>query len=171
MDGQLRTALQTNNDLDSIQALSANKFPYKLWKIVNECESGSIKWNTSGRNIIVHKSQFQEEYLDPLKKTFKTSNIGSFIRQLNLYGFKKVQPACKQYPGENTGEQEIQEFHNIYFRRGRPDLVNELRRHVGVRRAKAHEARQDQLKMEDGRPAKIFKREVSFNERSIWTFL
>ena len=158
MGDDINVSGQVNNDVDGIQTLSVNKFPYKLWKIVNECKSQSIKWNTSGRNIIVHKSNFQEEYLDPLKKTFKTSNIGSFIRQLNLYGFKKVQPSCKQY---SENEQEVQEFHNEYFRRGRPDLVNELRRHVGVRRAKADELRQHESLLQDqGPPAKMLHREV-----------
>ena len=64
------------------------KFPRKLWDIINSCESGAISWSTDGESILVNYKQFQEEYLSA--NTFKTDNIASFIRQLNLYGFRKV---------------------------------------------------------------------------------
>lgn len=120
-----------------------NKFPWKLWRIVNECRTDAIKWSESGRTIIINKELFQVEYLDPPSKVFKTTNIGSFIRQLNLYGFRKVQPACRHFPYDGPGEDQpdIQEFYSENFKRDRPDLVNELRRHVGVRKAKDTAAR------------------------------
>lgn len=136
MDGHLRYSNGYRNNEDTV--LAANKFPWKLWKIVNGCRSGAIHWSPDGRNVVMDRRKFQREYLDPQKKTFKTNHIGSFVRQLNLYGFKKVQPACKQLHGENS-DQEVQEFHNEFFIKGRPDLVHELRRHVGVRRAKQQE--------------------------------
>ena len=120
---------------------ATNKFPWKLWRIVNDCMTGAIGWGEDGKTIVVHKAQFQREYLDPPTKIFKTSNIGSFIRQLNLYGFKKVQPPTRQYIYDLGGDQDIQEFQSDCFIRDSPDLVHELRRHVGVRRAREQAAK------------------------------
>lgn len=57
---------------------------------------------------------------------FKTDNIASFIRQLNLYGFRKVY--------DNTHKQtykihnDLHEFSNIYFQRNRPELLDYVAR-------------------------------------------
>lgn len=64
------------------------KFPRKLWDIVNSCTTGAISWSLDGTRILVNYKQFQEEYLST--NSFKTDNVASFIRQLNLYGFRKV---------------------------------------------------------------------------------
>ena len=129
-------ALIMNNTFDSLgDSFSSNKFPGKLWKIVNDCKTGAIGWGKEGRSIIVHKAQFQREYLDPPSKYFKTTHIGSFIRQLNLYGFKKVQPPTRHFFSEMT-DPDAQEFQNDLFVQGNQDSVGELKRHVGVRKSR-----------------------------------
>ena len=63
--------------------------------------------------------------LDEENKIFKTKNINSFIRQLNLYGFKKVQNRDKL--GRETDEDRLlgkSEFKNCLFKRGRYDLIS-----------------------------------------------
>ena len=136
-----RRKLPTTCDPNMDVLASTNKFPGKLWRLVNECSTGAIRWGEDGKTIVLHKSQFQREYLDPPNKSFKTNNIGSFIRQLNLYGFKKVQPPTRQYMYDLGIDQDVQEFQSECFVRGQPELVSELRRHVGVRRAREQAAK------------------------------
>lgn len=64
-----------------------SKFPAKLYDLVTKCTSGAIGWSQDGRSIVIKYSIFREEYL---QRVFKTANITSFVRQLNLYGFRKV---------------------------------------------------------------------------------
>ena len=118
------------------------RFPMKLWRIVNECETGSITWSETGKSIIIKYSQFQKEYLNGSSKYFKTLNICSFIRQLNLYGFKKLAKKSKKYSSKPNVLIEVSnvqwnnlttkrclfvetkhEFFNDLFMKDHPDLL------------------------------------------------
>lgn len=82
------------------------KFPVKLYKVLQECESGAVRWSEDGTRVIVRYSQFQGEYLG---KVFKTANIASFVRQLNLYGFRKeCEARHKRRHGSSTEEHVFQ---------------------------------------------------------------
>ena len=61
-------------------------FLSKLWQMVN-ADSTLAKWNATGTHILVNHRN-----TDSLQKYFKTNKFPSFIRQLNMYGFKKVCP-------------------------------------------------------------------------------
>ncbi|XP_033325689.1 uncharacterized protein LOC117220116 [Megalopta genalis] len=98
------------------------RFPQKLWRIINDCETGAIRWSLGGNTILLDYKKFQEQYLDACNSIFKTKNITSFIRQLNLYGFRKVtshnrDPICNAY------NPDVHEFLHENFRGGRPDLL------------------------------------------------
>ena len=112
----------------------SNKFPGKLWRLVNSCRSGAIGWGQGGHTIIIHQAKFQKEYLDEPNNLFKTTNIGSFIRQLNLYGFRKLN--ALRYSENGSEIREVHEFQNDYFIRGRAELLPNLRRNVGIRRSR-----------------------------------
>ena len=64
-------------------------FITKLWEMAASPKVKSIEWNCEGTAVQItqeHKSKNPE-----LKKYFKTGNHASFVRQLNMYQFKKVQ--------------------------------------------------------------------------------
>lgn len=98
------------------------RFPQKLWRIVNECKSGAIRWSLNGNTILLDYKKFQEQYLDAGNSIFKTKNITSFIRQLNLYGFRKV-TSHNRDPICNSHNPDVHEFLHENFRTGRPDLL------------------------------------------------
>lgn len=67
------------------------KFPGKLWKIVKSKHFKSIWWAENGTSIVIDEDLFKKEVLERKApfKIFETGSMTSFIRQLNLYGFRK----------------------------------------------------------------------------------
>ncbi|GFQ86919.1 HSF_DOMAIN domain-containing protein [Trichonephila clavata] len=106
------------------------RFPQKLWKIANECQSGAVSWSPHGKSILLRYSLFKEEFMSTKSDFFKTDNISSFVRQLNLYGFRKVYDHThKQAYKANP---DLHEFSNVYFQRDRSDLLDKVTRKSGV---------------------------------------
>ncbi|KAI8890007.1 hypothetical protein K501DRAFT_290678 [Backusella circina FSU 941] len=83
-----------------------------------------ISWNPSGSSFLVcNATRFAQEVLP---EHFKHSNFSSFVRQLNMYGFHKINKSPRGQRGNN--ENEIWEFSHPKFQRGRPDLLDDIKR-------------------------------------------
>lgn len=69
-------------------------FPRKLWSIVQNEAFKSMKWTKEGDAIMIEVDLFQKEvlHLKGAKKIFETDSLKTFIRQLNMYGFRKLYP-------------------------------------------------------------------------------
>ena len=100
-------------------SLNANIFPSKLWRLVNNNDIDAIVWNHHGDGIIVNQNLIGEEFFS--LNSFKASSASSFVRQLNLYGFKKSQRF-------NRYEPNIHHFFHPNFKRNHPELLPLLRR-------------------------------------------
>ncbi|PWA00357.1 hypothetical protein BB558_003589 [Smittium angustum] len=110
-------------------------FVSKLYLIVeNQKTSKLVSWSLKGNSFIVHNaSLFSKEILP---KYFKHCNFSSFVRQLNMYGFYKVnktprpqnistgvnKPFAKSYKSEKW------EFSHPKFIRGIPELASQIKR-------------------------------------------
>ena len=104
------------------------KFPAVIWRIVNSCSTGALLWESDGMSIRVDKAKFEDEYLRT-QTFFKTKNFQSFIRQLNIYGFRKIPT---NYP--KGQEDAVFVYRHDFFRRGHPELLTEVVRNTAIRR-------------------------------------
>ncbi|XP_057230796.1 POC1 centriolar protein homolog A isoform X2 [Malurus melanocephalus] len=68
-------------------------FPQKLWKMLESSKFQSIWWSEGGKCVAINKDLFKVEVLGRgvHQRVFNTRQIDSVIRQLNLYGFTKMQ--------------------------------------------------------------------------------
>ncbi|KAL3042384.1 hypothetical protein OYC64_020349 [Pagothenia borchgrevinki] len=111
-------------------------FPAKLWRLVNNPLNEGICWDIHGEVILIDQQLFEKQILSPRANTspdaFKTTNFSSFVRQLNLYGFKKVDQPIKQ-AGYIAG---YHQFINPNFKRDKPAFVENLRRLTAENKAK-----------------------------------
>ncbi|CAK9140992.1 unnamed protein product [Ilex paraguariensis] len=100
--------------LEYVRKSSPPPFLLKTYMLVEDRETDEIvSWNDDGSGFVVW--QPAEFARDLLPKLFKHSNFSSFVRQLNTYGFRKV--ATTRW-----------EFCNKMFRKGKQDLLCEIRR-------------------------------------------
>ncbi|XP_076607170.1 heat shock factor protein 5 [Chaetodon auriga] len=112
--------------------INPNNFPAKLWRLVNNPAYKAISWDSPGETVIIDQRGFERQILSPgfittgSPDAFKTTNFSSFIRQLNLYGFRRADRAAKDshQPAGDSGT--CHYFHNPNFKRDHPELLTAL---------------------------------------------
>ncbi|KAJ8665416.1 hypothetical protein QAD02_007078 [Eretmocerus hayati] len=130
---QASEPLETVSDVASSEdsAIPTLRFPQKLWQIVNECKTGAITRGPGGYTVFVDERKFTAEFLTCENPLFKTRIFTSFVRQLNLYGFRKVTTSRGR---QHNGTGPSCEFLHEHFRFGRLDLLSRVCRKACVKR-------------------------------------
>ncbi|KAJ3606758.1 hypothetical protein NHX12_026277 [Muraenolepis orangiensis] len=119
-------------------------FLTKLWTLVEDGDTNEcICWSQEGNSFLVFdEPRFAKEILP---KFFKHNNMASFVRQLNMYGFRKVMHidtgVVKQ---ERDGPVE---FQHTYFKHGQDDLLENIKRKVSNTRPEDSKIRQEDLSL------------------------
>ncbi|KAF9792162.1 hypothetical protein BJ322DRAFT_18106 [Thelephora terrestris] len=96
-------------------------FLQKLYQILNDEENSNvISWTAEGDSFtVLDHERFAREVI---AKWFKHNKWTSFVRQLNMYGFHKVQH-LQQGVLKGDSEIETHQFEHPNFRRDNPDML------------------------------------------------
>ncbi|XP_067872015.1 heat shock factor protein 1 isoform X8 [Heterodontus francisci] len=102
-------------------------FLTKLWTLIEDPDTNElICWSVSGNSFhVFDQGRFAKEVLP---KYFKHNNMASFVRQLNMYGFRKV--VNIEQGGLVKPEKDDTEFQHAYFIRGQEHLLENIKRKV-----------------------------------------
>ncbi|XP_068093953.1 heat shock factor protein 1 isoform X2 [Hyperolius riggenbachi] len=102
-------------------------FLAKLWTLVEDPDTDPlICWSPEGTSFhVFDQGCFAKEVLP---KYFKHNNMASFVRQLNMYGFRKV--VHIEQGGLLKPEKDDTEFQHPYFIRGHEHLLENIKRKV-----------------------------------------
>eukprot|EP00299_Pterocystis_sp_00344_P013873 c6840_g1_i1.p1 GENE.c6840_g1_i1~~c6840_g1_i1.p1 ORF type:complete len:223 (-),score=45.93 c6840_g1_i1:79-747(-) len=104
--------------------IDASQIPAFLNKTYDIVEDPSIdhiiSWSDSGLSFVIHDTTLFCTQILP--GHFKHSNLASFVRQLNIYGFQKV------------GNKNLWEFRHDKFRRNERHLLTQIKRKTSSRK-------------------------------------
>uniref|UniRef100_A0A0N5BCY2 HSF_DOMAIN domain-containing protein n=1 Tax=Strongyloides papillosus TaxID=174720 RepID=A0A0N5BCY2_STREA len=101
-------------------------FILKLWNIVNDPKlTHIVGWEEAGLSFFIKQPYVMYKKVLPLY--FRHSNLNSFIRQLNMYGFRKNTDIEGQGL-TNFNSVETFHFYHQHFIRGRYDLLDNIKR-------------------------------------------
>lgn len=100
--------------------------------LMNEQNHDIVNWSACGTKFsIIDHERFAAEILP---KYFKHNNTKSFVRQLNIHGFKKFSPKAEKG----------KDYYNDYFKRGQPELLKHIER-VSIKSREENFKRLNQL--------------------------
>ena len=126
--------------MTSIKKLNKSQitpFLAKTYEILMSNEFADlIYWTEDGHGFIVNNIPRFENTVLP--KYFKHNKFTSFIRQLNMYDFHKIRHKSHQ-----------KEFRHIYFCKGKPELLGEIKRKTPEQVEITHKKIKDALQIAD----------------------
>ncbi|NWV04939.1 HSFY1 protein, partial [Ptilonorhynchus violaceus] len=113
-------------------------FPQKLWKMLESSKFPSIWWSEGGKCVAINKDLFEVEVLGRKgQQVFHTQKMKSFMRQLNAYGFIKMQrdfqrsASLPEFLAEEVAaaaHSQILYYYNPSFNRAHPWLLEACKR-------------------------------------------
>ena len=115
-----------------VSASGIPAFLAKLWKMVDDPDTDHlIAWGDFGNSFVIYNQAEFSQSLLPYY--YKHSNMASFVRQLNMYGFHKV--VGVEAGGLKSEKDQEMEFAHPYFHKGQHDLLIHIKRKVATSKA------------------------------------
>lgn len=101
-------------------------FLKKTYKMIDSCDPSIASWTEEGDMFIVKDPDVFATQVIP--QYFDHNKFSSFARQLNFYGFRKMQSKPIRNSDFDTGTAKHVTFYNENFKRGRCDLLKKIQR-------------------------------------------
>ncbi|XP_067356548.1 heat shock factor protein 4 isoform X2 [Channa argus] len=129
-------------------------FLTKLWTLVEDPDTNHLICWSARLTMCEHDSSFttgtsfhvfdQGRFAkEVLPKYFKHNNMASFVRQLNMYGFRKV--VNIEQSGLVKPERDDTEFQHLYFLQGHEHMLEHIKRKVSIVKSEETKVRQEDL--------------------------
>lgn len=99
-------------------------FLIKTYNMLETCDESLAAWTEDGEMFIVKDPD--EFAARVIPQYFEHSNFSSFTRQLNFYGFKKIQIVPIRLEPSDRNKPKQVKFHNPHFKKGRKDLLSNI---------------------------------------------
>ncbi|KXN84839.1 Heat shock factor protein [Leucoagaricus sp. SymC.cos] len=114
--------ISTNPQVPKNARQGVPAFLQKLYEMIDDFNGqGLIRWSEDGESFfILDHERFAREILGGW---FKHQNFSSFVRQLNMYGFRKIPHLRQGVLRSESGDTEFWQFAHENFRRNQPDLM------------------------------------------------
>ncbi|XP_068956501.1 heat shock factor protein 3-like isoform X2 [Petaurus breviceps papuanus] len=137
-------------------------FLAKLWVLVDDSNTDDvIGWSRNGHTFsVLDEQKFSKELLP---KYFKHNNLSSFVRQLNMYGFRKVVAveSGMVFPEKNTAI----EFQHMFFKQGEANLLENIKRKVSSGRMEDPKGCSDDLQKALAEVQEIKEQQVGMDSK------
>ena len=117
-------------------------FLRKTFNMINTCDESIAGWSEDGSSFTIKDPDLFASKI--LCQYFKHNNFSSFVRQLNLYGFRKVKAI------DNNVDLKFWKFKHEQFQRGRLDLLAQIRKPNNQLPESADKTEVEELKKEVG---------------------
>jgi len=101
-------------------------FPHTTYEMITDCDPDLAEWTSDGEMFVVKNPALFAKRVIP--EYFDHSKFESFTRQLNFYGFNKVESKVIRIKDIDPGTINHVTFYNEYFKRGRRDLLGTIQR-------------------------------------------
>lgn len=143
-DGESVSGNHANNNNGGSN--SSNPIPIflkKTYRMIEACDPEICSWTDDGEMFVVKQpEQFASEIIP---QYFDHNKFSSFARQLNFYGFRKIQTKPIRNEDFDKSTAKHVTFFNEKFKRGRYDLLKEIQRSTrggGAQASLADQARE-----------------------------
>ncbi|KAJ8599153.1 hypothetical protein CTAYLR_008297 [Chrysophaeum taylorii] len=124
----------------------ASAFLSKTYAMIDALPPHIGGWSAGGDSMVILDADTFASEIIP--QYFKHNNFRSFVRQLNFYGFRKLRADSSSAGAANSSSR--WEFKHCNFRRGKPELLVQIRRaeHYDYAAPDAAAQRQRQTELE-----------------------
>lgn len=101
-------------------------FLKKTYRMIETCDPSICSWTSDGEMFVVKNPELFASNIIP--QYFDHNKFSSFARQLNFYGFRKIQTKPIRNEDFDKSTAKHVTFFNDKFRRGRYDLLKDIQR-------------------------------------------
>lgn len=139
-------------------------FLEKTFEMISSCDTALASWTEDGTMFVIKDQKTFEQQIIP--KFFDHNKFSSFARQLNFYGFRKMQSRAIYKNDVNKETAKYVTFFNEKFQRDRKDLLKGIQRSTkGGNNAASNQEQQKEINFLKDRVTKLESDNIMLQEQ------